>query len=627
MGLLGAMALTLGLSVPGPARAAAPTADDAGNTGMSAMQPKVVNGRVIADPGNYGLVQVINITHDGSIFRCGGAALTRNWVVTSGHCLTANTSIVQIYGNPVDASRRKNGADVQQVRYVPQNPADPVGSDLALLNVSHLPNGVTTVPIAEFGEPIEKRLVGVGFGRHARNQADNSWMRTASIAAIAIDMPLQPRSQCMGGQQGTATVCAGIPWQPDVTSPHDDFCTGDSGSPIGTLVNGRFAVVGIESRSAIQHVNPSWFDTSPNERCGFAPTIATSLRHHLPFIRQVVGSELQTTPLPAADNPQSNFLSAYPGRGGIDLRTTGTGGRPDQGVRVALQIARARYTRNPGLGAHVLLSSSASFADSLSGAPLQRNALLLFSHKDRLPPSVATQLQQMGTRRVTVLGGPAVITEPVLNQLRAMGIQVERIAGPERLSTAAAIAQRFNSNHRSGSGAYLVRAFGDGSAGFADSLAAGAAAARRNWPVLLTGSDRLSGPTTGVMNRRPEVTIVGGPAAISNAVRLEVAGFVPKVNQAQGADRTKTAELLATPASHNASVIVLDGFDPGAWHGGFAASGLAADIDAPIFLTNPATNGADIAAQLDGMAPANDASFVCIADKGLCDRLYHLWLN
>lgn len=589
--------------------------------------PKLINGRVIPDPGNYGLVQVINTGADGNANRCGGTALSRSWVVTSAHCLAANSANVQIYGNPVDASRRKNGIDVDYARFAPQNPNDAVGSDLVLLHVAHLPAGVTPVSIAESGEPIEKRLIGVGFGRHTKNPNDNSWARTASVAAILIDMPLQPRSLCMGGQQGTATVCAGTPWQPNLLSPSDDFCTGDSGSPVGAMVNGRFAIVGVESASAIQHVNPTWYDNNPNERCGYAPTIAASLRHHLPFIRQVVGRELMTTQFPAADSPQSNLLSTAPPRGGIDLRTIGSQGDPNQGVRVALQIARARHKRNPALGAHVLLSSNTSFADSLAGAPLQRNALLLYTRKDRLPPSVAAQLTAMGTRNVTVLGGPAAVPDAILHELRTMGIRAERISGPERLSTSVSIAQRFNSNHRNGSGAYLVRAFGEGSAGFADSLAAGAAAARRNWPVVLTSSDSLSGPTAQVINRRPEVTIVGGPAAISPRVRLEVAGFIPKVNQAQGADRTKTAELLATPASHNGSVIVIDGFDPGAWHGGFAASGLAADIDAPILLTNPATNGADIAARLDGLAPTNDASFVCIADKPLCDGLYHLWLN
>lgn len=603
--------------------------DGAAGPANPADRDKVVNGQVVADPGVYGLVQVLTQSGANKAYRCGGTALSNNWVATSAHCITPDTTSVHIYANPIDTSRRKNGLEVDQIRGLPgwAPGQDSPSTDIVLLHIPHLPPGVSSVPVVTGGQPTTPILTGVAFGRHELNPQNDSWTRTANAAAMAIELPIQSRTLCTGGEQGMAVVCAGKPWQPQLTSPNQDFCTGDSGSPLGTFHNGRYAVVGIESRSSIMNANPAWADFAPSERCGFSPTLATSLRHHLGFLQSTIGQDLDTIMLPVADEEESNTLSISPPRTGLDLRTPSSQGDANQGVRLALQLARARYARNNALGHHVLLASNTSFADALSSAALQRDKVLLYTGKDKVPNTVLSQLHIMRTKRVTLLGGTATIGEGIAHHLRSIGIQVDRIAGADRLSTATAITTRLNAEGSKGNGVYLVRAFGQGSSAFADSLAAGAAAARRNWPVLLTSTEMLSTSSAKAIRRRPEVTIVGGPAAISNQVRLQVAGLVPQVNQAMGADRTKTAELLADPPSRDHSVIVLDGFDPSAWHGGFAASGLAADIDAPILLTNPATNGADIAAKLDGMSPTPNASFVCIADKSLCDVLYHLWLN
>lgn len=591
---------------------------------------KIVGGTPITNPGAYGLAYLVLGDQDGRKFRCAATAIDQNWLITSNHCITPTTAEIKAFANPVEANTWSKGIDVTEVKTIEawQPSRDLPGIDIALLKVPLLPERVQPVPIVGVGQPADKQLIGIGFGRHRIDTTTNTWVRENQDAALAISLPLQNRSLCLNGIQDPAIICAGEPWEPASRSPRLDFCTGDSGSPVGTFHNGRFVVLGIESRSSIQAANPTWSTNVPLERCGFAPTIATNLRAHLPFIRQNIGPKaVEAIALPHRDNAYANTLDIGSRPLRFDLRIPGTNNDPQQGIRIALQIAKLRHHNNPRIGRNVLLASNQQFADSLTSAALQRDAILLLTDKNSLPLAVLNQMREMGTQRVSILGGGNTIGDQVFNQIAQAGISVERLAGANRLATADTIASRVLTANQPGQGAYLVRAFGEGSAAFADSLAAGAAAARRNWPILLTSPESISSETAKIIKSRPEVTIVGGNSAISGLVRGQVHRMVPKVTTAEGADRTITAEQLAVPPSPDGSIILVDGFDQGAWHAGFAASGLAADLDAPILLVNPATKGSSLTAKLDDIQPKQGASFVCIADKPLCDHLYQLWLN
>lgn len=130
----------------------------------------------------------------------------------------------------------------------------------------------------------------------------------------------------------------------------------------------------------------------------------------------------------------------------------------------------------------------------------------------------------------------------------AAAVTVERAAGADRYETAVRIARVAFSDPAPVTRTYL--ATGEG---FADALSAGAAAAERASPVLLTARERLPAATREELRRlQPdEVVIVGGPAAVSPAVATTVANdpaIGASVSRLAGNDRYETAARISLEA-------------------------------------------------------------------------------
>lgn len=104
-----------------------------------------------------------------------------------------------------------------------------------------------------------------------------------------------------------------------------------------------------------------------------------------------------------------------------------------------------------------------------------------------------------------MVGGTAAISDAVTAELRALGIKVERVSGPERAATATAIAARRGVGSR---GAILVE--GHTPVAWAPGLAAAALAARDGAAVVLSNRDTLPGATTAWLGRsRPKILVCG----------------------------------------------------------------------------------------------------------------------
>jgi putative cell wall-binding protein len=184
-----------------------------------------------------------------------------------------------------------------------------------------------------------------------------------------------------------------------------------------------------------------------------------------------------------------------------------------------------------------------------------------------------------------VVTGEAFLELP-LQRGETPGLQVRRVAGPDRIRTAVAVSQE--AFPEPGMAAAVVIARADD---YADALAGGPLAASVGGPVLLTSGRSLPGAVAEEVRRLGvnRALILGGTAAVSERVAddLREVGAVPQ--RIPGADRYDTARLIAARLGTDRVYLALgEHVDPGrAWADAVAVSGLAAVQRRPILLTEP----------------------------------------
>jgi putative cell wall-binding protein len=197
---------------------------------------------------------------------------------------------------------------------------------------------------------------------------------------------------------------------------------------------------------------------------------------------------------------------------------------------------------HPSGAPEVLLAAAGNFPDALAGGPLAatRDAPLLLTGRDQLAEVTRQALSTLGTRRITLLGGTSAISSGLEAELGRQGFTVNRLAGPGRVETAAAIAAAID--------APADRVFLAAAGGFADALSAAAPAGLLRAPVLLTGREQLP-PATERAILAPhirEVVIVGGAGVIDPAVERTLRERRPdlQLTRLAGADRYGTARRI-----------------------------------------------------------------------------------
>ncbi|MBN8234087.1 cell wall-binding repeat-containing protein [Halobacillus kuroshimensis] len=182
----------------------------------------------------------------------------------------------------------------------------------------------------------------------------------------------------------------------------------------------------------------------------------------------------------------------------------------------------------------IVLARGDHFPDALAGAPLayQMDAPILLT-KERLPAEVMEEIQRLGADRAVILGGTEAVSPFVENQLKGMGLSVQRIGGKDRFVTAANIAAVLNGNPQQ-----AVVANG---MDFPDALAIASYAAGKGSPVLLTKDIRLPDVTALALTDVDASIAVGGTRVISD----EVFQALPSAVRYGGENRYETSALIA----------------------------------------------------------------------------------
>lgn len=211
-------------------------------------------------------------------------------------------------------------------------------------------------------------------------------------------------------------------------------------------------------------------------------------------------------------------------------------------IDTAIQLSRTRF---PDGARRVVLARDDVFADALAAAPLTRDAPLLLTGHGPLDPRTRAEIGRLtgGDGEVYVLGGPRAISTGATDQLAADGLTATRLAGPTRVHTALAIADRLVADGADASRVVLARHDGPGTAAWADAIAVGPWAALTTTPILLTPTSRLDDDVARWLdaNGTERSIVLGG----TDAVEEPVARALPGSTRIGGPNRYATAAAVA----------------------------------------------------------------------------------
>jgi trimeric autotransporter adhesin len=207
-----------------------------------------------------------------------------------------------------------------------------------------------------------------------------------------------------------------------------------------------------------------------------------------------------------------------------------------------------RYTTAVGIsrqgwpnGANaVVLARGNDYPDALAAAPFAYlvNAPILLTAPSQLAPETLAEIRRLNPDTIYIIGGNSAVSESTENFLKTEFKQVTRIKGDNRYTTAISIADQMNVHGASFDSAFIVQG-----TNFPDALSAGAYAAMRGEPILLTPPSTLPPVLSFAMaNLNIQNTFVIGGV---NAVSANVFDQLPNPERISGSDRYLTSyELL-----------------------------------------------------------------------------------
>ncbi|UZQ51478.1 cell wall-binding repeat-containing protein [Clostridium kluyveri] len=159
-----------------------------------------------------------------------------------------------------------------------------------------------------------------------------------------------------------------------------------------------------------------------------------------------------------------------------------------------------------------VLVSGEAFADALSAAPFSKqiNAPILLTSNDSLDKNTAAELSRLKVKKAYIIGGTGVVSSPVENSIKTMGINTERISGSDRYATSLAVAKQISSPGQ------VFIASGNG---FADGISISSYAALSGSPILLTDGSQLSDDALQyIKDNKSTPYIIGGTGVINDSI-------------------------------------------------------------------------------------------------------------
>lgn len=250
----------------------------------------------------------------------------------------------------------------------------------------------------------------------------------------------------------------------------------------------------------------------------------------------------------------------------------------------------------PGTAAFVATGTAHPDAMAVAAVAATADSPVLLTMRDAVSEVTVGALVDLSPSSITVLGGTAAVSAAVVGDLADHGT-VTRIAGPDRVATAAAISRTFLAP---GVDTVVVATSGAPH----DALVAGPLAARLGGPLLLVGPDAVPTATAEELERLGprRILVLGDEAAVGSEVEAALADHAAVVDRVAGTGRVATAIAAAQVAfPDGADVVHLASAD--SWVDALAGAAAAARAGSPLLLVGP-TLGAAVADELARLSPA-----------------------
>jgi putative cell wall-binding protein len=223
----------------------------------------------------------------------------------------------------------------------------------------------------------------------------------------------------------------------------------------------------------------------------------------------------------------------------------------------AIKISEASWSDKSTKNVILSAGMNDNLVDALTAAPLakMRNAPILLTQGDKLNANTRDELERLGVTTVYVTSGIGVITQAVLDELKAMSITVVSLGGEDRFATALNIAKEIGMPSK----LVVATAYSN-----ADALSIAPIAAAQGMPILLSDSNRLPDSVISYLDSVKssiEATyLVGGTGVLNETVEQAF----PNPSRFGGTDRFDTNRRLIEAFSstlNGDSVCVANGSD------------------------------------------------------------------
>lgn len=306
------------------------------------------------------------------------------------------------------------------------------------------------------------------------------------------------------------------------------------------------AVIGTDPAALVSNDNSRWVNPSDYDAYGRWSSVT--------FIPPAAGTYwIRVRPF---DYPSDGFTGGagaytFRAKAGQVVRLAGA-----DRVSTAVRISQEGWPTMPAdsQDTTVVVAFSKNYPDALAAASLAGacGSPILLTPGDTLPVSVAAEVARIGAKAAYVIGGTAVISEAVVEDLESVvgAGDVKRIAGADRYATSVEILKETKAVREANGSSLPTDAFLVSGKNFPDALAVGPVAYYTEAPILLTNPTTLNPAVASAiaMYGINDIIIAGGTAAVAADVydALVDDGIPPnRILRVAGSNRYETAKEIA----------------------------------------------------------------------------------